>query len=332
MPSLCDFFCRAGERTFTRRRARLGLVAGLAGLTVLAIFAAEAAAGAGEAPQPQAVRAKYAAFLPVVCSEGELAVYQGDPDLPVVDCASLPAGRTMVALVFGQSNASNTVDAGYDAVKPVYAFSGGSCRRVRDAIPGTTGAKGSSWARLGDRVVDSGLYDAVVFVDIARGGSSILHWSRGGQFHDLLTGSLDELAARGMPATHVIFHQGEADCAMGLSRQEYGAVLAELLGDIRAHVGPRTDIFVSRASLFLDPACGDRRNPGCYQSCPAVTAAQTAAADPEHRIFSGPNTDLLVPWFDRSDGYHFTSRAADRFAAAWMPLLARGDAPQRQIR
>jgi hypothetical protein len=332
MPSLCDFFCRTGERPFTRRCARLGFVAGLAGLTVLALFAVETAGAANDAPQPQAVRAKYAPFLPVVSSEGELAVYEGDPDLPVVDCASLPAGRTMVALVFGQSNASNTVDTGYDAVKPVYAFSDGSCRRVRDAIPGATGAKGSSWARLGDRVVASGLYDAVVFVDIARGGSSILHWSRGGQFHDLLTGSLDALAAHGLPVTHVLFHQGEADCAMGLSRQEYGAVLAELLGDVRAHADPRTEIFVSRASLFLDPACGDRANPGCYRSCPAVTTAQTEAADPERRIFAGPNTDLLVPWFDRNDGYHFTSRAADRFAAAWMPLLVRGDAPQRQIR
>ena len=61
----------------------------------------------------------------------------------------------------------------------------------------------------------------------------------------------------------------------------------------------------------------------------AITAAQTAAADPAGRIFSGPNTDLLVPWFDRNDGYHFTAQAADRFAAAWMPLLAREEVQPR---
>ena len=52
---------------------------------------------------------------------------------------------------------------------------------------------------------------------------------------------------------------------------------------------------------------------------------QTEAADPAHKVFSGPNTDLIVPWFDRNDGYHFTAKAADRFAAAWMPLLTRGN-------
>ncbi len=332
MPSLSDFFSPPGERTFTRHRSRLsGFAAGVAGLTVLVLLAADPGTAAHDPPLPEAVRAKYAAVLPVAGTDGELAVYEGDPDAPAVDCASLASGRLMVALVVGQSNASNTVDPGYDAVKSVYAYYGGQCRKVRDAVPGATGDRGSSWSRLGDRVVASGLYDAVLFVDIARGGTSLLHWGRGGQFRGLLEGTIGDLSARGLTPTHVLFHQGEADCAMGLTRNEYGALLGELLSDIRDRVGPEADILVSRASLFLDPACGDRHDPGCYRSCPAITAAQTAAADPEKRIFPGPNTDLIVPWFDRNDGYHFTSQAADRFAAAWMPLLARGDVPQRPL-
>lgn len=330
MPLSPDFFCRPGERAFTRRRLRpYALAAGMAGLAVLALLVVDPVPAAPVRSTADAVRAKYAAAVPDIETRGELAVYAGDPNAPAVDCADLAGPRTMIALVLGQSNASNTVDPGYAAVHPVYAFDDGVCRQVRDAIPGATGDKGSSWARLGDRVVASGLYDTVLFVDIARGGSSILHWSPGGQFAPLLERTLDTLAAKGLRPTHVLFHQGEADCARRMSRDEYGVQLESLLGDIRAHAGPDADIFVSRASLYFDPACGEKRNPGCYASCPAITAAQTAVADPAGRIFSGPNTDLLVPWFDRNDGYHFTAQAADRFAAAWMPLLAREEVQPR---
>ena len=57
---------------------------------------------------------------------------------------------------------------------------------------------------------------------------------------------------------------------------------------------------------------------------PANGGIITEAADPARKVFSGPNTDLIVPWFDRNDGYHFSAKAADHFSAAWMPLLARG--------
>ncbi|MEL7638865.1 MAG: sialate O-acetylesterase [Solidesulfovibrio sp.] len=321
MLSRADFFSGRGERPFTPQRPRwAGLVAGL---SVLAAFTVEFSPAAPPRPTPQEVRAKYAAVTPDVGSRGELAVYAGPTDEPAVDCGGLLGPRTMIALVLGQSNASNTVDPGYAATRPVFAYADGQCHRVRDAVPGATGDKGSSWARLGDRVIDSGLYDAVIFADIARGGSSILHWGPGGQLNALLTETLDTLAAKDMRPTHVLFHQGEADCARGLSREEYGVMLEAVLGDIRAHGGQDSDIFVSRASLYLDPACGDRHDPACYAACPAITAAQTQAADPDRRVYRGPNTDLLVPWFDRNDGYHFTAQAADRFAEAWMPLLAR---------
>lgn len=326
MPSRFDFFSLTSERLFTGPHRRLARLAkGALGLAALALLATELGPNTSPAASAlerlDAVYAKHGDRMPIIDNRGEMAVFEGQPGEPVVDCAGIAGPRTMVALVFGQSNASNTVDLGYDSSLPVYAYQGGQCQKAHDALPGATGAKGSTWARLGDRIVASGLYDSVLFVDIARGGSSILNWGRKGDLNPLLLGTLDELRARGLAPTHVFFHQGEADCFLGLSSADYATVLGAVLGEVRSRVGEGCDIFVSRASLFLDPVCGDRQNPGCYTSCPAITAAQTAAADPAARIYSGPNTDLLVPWFDRNDGYHFTARAADRFAAAWMPLL-----------
>lgn len=330
MPWRPDFFSPPGEHPFTRLAGRPGRLArSVVGLAALALLAADAglcALGAASvAERVDAVYARHGDRMPIIDNRGELAVYQGPAGEPAVDCADLAGPRTMVALVFGQSNASNTVDPGYDSSLPVYAYHGGQCQKAHDGLPGASSDKGSAWTRLGDRIVASGLYDAVLLVDIGRGGSSILNWGARGDLNPLLLDALDALRASGLGPTHVFFHQGEADCYLGLSSEEYAIVLDTVLDAVRARVAPDCDIFVSRASLFLDPVCGNRQSPGCYRSCPGIIAAQTAAADAGARIFAGPNTDLLVPWFDRNDGYHFTARAADRFAAAWMPLLVTGE-------
>lgn len=336
MPLPRDFLGPGSEHPLTTRGTRLRrLTLGVAGLAALALLAAKPSASEMPAGSngisPAAVQAKYAGRAPAIPETGEMAVFAGSAGEPAEDCAALADGRTMVALVFGQSNASNTVDPGYDSGQPVYAYFGGSCQKAHDALPGATGSKGSSWPRLGDRAVVSGLYDSVIFADIARGGSSILQWGPGGELNALLLSTLDELATKGLTPTQVLFHQGEADCALGVAPGDYAVMLDAIIDQIRARVGASCDIVIARASLYLDPVCASRGDPACYRSCPGLTAVQTEAADPNRRVFSGPNTDLLVPWFDRNDGFHFTAKAADRFAAAWMPLLARGDAPAQTL-
>jgi len=331
MPLLRNFFRPPSEQQFTWWRRRLSrLTSCVAGLLALALLAAKPwpgdAVAARAALTPAAIQAKYAGRDPILPETKELAVFTGLPDEPAEDCAGLADGRVMVALVFGQSNAANTVDPGYNSGQPVYAYFNGICQKAHDAMPGASGAKGSSWPRLGDRAVTSGLYDAVIFADIARGGSSILNWGPGGALNPELLAALDGLIARGLSPTHVFFHQGEADCALGIDAADYDAMLKAIIAQIRERVGAAADIVVARTSMYYDPALGGLGDPAGYRTCPALTAVQTEAADPAHRIFSGPNTDLLVPWFDRNDGYHFTAKAADRFAAAWMPLLIRSDA------
>jgi len=111
---------------------------------------------------------------------------------------------------------------------------------------------------------------------------------------------------------------------------DYAAMLDAVIDQIRGKVGPATEVVVARTSQYFDLVCGNAANPACYKTCPALTQAQTAAADPERHVLSGPDTDRLVPFADRNDGYHFTAQAADRFAEAWLPLLARSEnAPRR---
>ncbi len=333
MPSRRDFFCPRSERPFTRFRFDVtrtvpGIACGLA-LLVAAVW--PPARAAGETADGDGVAAVYILYgdrmPPVHLLAGN--VFQGADAEQVVDCAGLPGPRTMVALVFGQSNAANTVEEGYVSTAPVYAYHGGVCRKIRDPLPGASDSLGSVWSRLGDKLVATGAYDRVVFADIARGGSSILNWGPRGDLNARLLSSIDELAARGLTPTHVLFHQGEADCAIGLPAAAYRTLLEAVLGQIRARLGGTTPIFISRTTLHQDFGCPDRLDPACYKSCPEIVAVQTALADPALHIFPGPDTDQLVPWSDRRDGYHFSSPAADRFAMAWLPLLGRHDAPSR---
>ena len=332
MPSLRDFLRLRSERPFTPLRLpwhRLTL--GLAGLAAVAALAGRAFSGEGTGPVvacPLASRTCAGGQPEPFAATGELAVFAGLPDEPALDCAAVARGRVMTALVLGQSNASNTVDPGYDSALPVYAFADGVCTKAHDALPGTTGAKGSVWPRLGDKLAAGGFYDAVVFADIARGGSSILEWGPGGRYNAVLLAALDALDEAGLPPTHILFHQGEADCAMGLPAAGYAAALDALIGQLRGRIGRNTEVIVARTSLFLDPDCGDKDNPACYKTCPALIEAQSAAADPDRRVLSGPDTDRLVPWSERNDGYHFTSRGADRVADAWLSLVAPDAAPE----
>ena len=331
MPLLHDFFRPRSEHALTPQAMPFHrLTLGLAGLAALAVLGGRVvshdAAPTPARRSPAAVQDRYAGRLPDLPETGELAVYAGAPGEPALDCATLRQGRTMVALVFGQSNASNTVDPGYESGRPVYAFADGVCTKARDALPGATGTKGSSWPRLGDKLIADGYYDAVVFANIARGGSSILEWGPGGRHNAVLLASLDALAKAGLPPTHVLLHQGEADCALGVAAPDYAAMLDAVIDQIRSKVGPETDVVVARTSQYFDLVCGDAANPACFKTCPALTQAQTAVADPKRHVLSGPDTDRLVPFAERNDGYHFTARAADRFAEAWLPLLARSEA------
>ena len=310
------------------------MLLGLAGFGVAILIMAGVSTlptGTSDQRQIAAIYAQYGNRMPPTAMFAS-RVFTGDPDEPAVDCASILGPRTMVALVFGQSNAANTVEPGYAATQPVFAFHDGQCRKIHDSVPGASDVMGSSWSRLGDRLIAAGRYDKALFIDIARGGASMLNWGPKGDLHALLLGTLDKLREQDITPTHVLFHQGEADCSIDVPADIYKVLLETVIGEVRSRLGENVDIYISRTSLHQDFGCPDRQNPDCYKSCPAIVAAQTGLADPARRIFSGPNTDQLVPWFDRRDGYHFTAQGADRFAAAWIPLLAHDEMPPQSLK
>lgn len=270
----------------------------------------------------QQVYHKWGSKLSKSMPTGTWDVYTDTTDRQEYDCGKIMRGNTMVALVFGQSNAANSVEERYSPTGNVFVYYDNHCYKADDPLPGTSHFMGSTWSRLGDKIIASKLYDNVLFIDIARGGASILNWGLYGDLNELLVNTLQGLQEQHISLTHVFFHQGETDSALGLSKKDYEVVLQTILNQTQGAIGKSCPIFVSQASLYKRPGCDNIHDKNCYAISTNITDAQREVVDATRNIHAGPNTDKLLPFPSRFDGYHFSAAAADLFADSWLSLLS----------
>ena len=224
-----------------------------------------------------------------------------------------PAGayqspRTMVALVFGQSNAANFGESPHRSVAGVYNFYKGYLYYARDPLKGANGEGGSVWTRLGDKLIADKMYDTVIFVPAAVGGTEIARWAPDGDLHPLIIKAIESAQKRGLKITHLLWHQGESDAYLHTSKKDYEARFMAMLADIRAH-GVDAPIFVSVATH-----CGQ------YPVNGEIQAAQVELVNPSLGIFAGPNTDALGD-DERIEGCHFSNDGLEKHADLWVQQL-----------
>ena len=224
-----------------------------------------------------------------------------------------PAGayhvpRVMVALVLGQSNAANFGETPHRSGPGVYNLYNGYLYYARDPLRGANGQGGSVWTRLGDKLIADKLYDAVIFVPAAIGGTEIARWTPDGDLHPLILKAIESARKRGWKITHLLWHQGESDSYLHTSKKDYEARFMAMLASIREH-GVDAPIFVSIATR-----CGP------YPMDPEIQAAQAELVNPSLGIFAGPNTDALGP-DERIEGCHFSDAGLQKHADLWVQQL-----------
>jgi len=217
-------------------------------------------------------------------------------------------GRTMVALVFGQSNAGNSGETRAAPHPGVFEVHRGRIYEARDPLLGATGDGGSVWMRLAAKAIASGAYDTVVLVPFAFGTADIASFAPGGSLHEGLLDAIAGARERGLAFTHLLWEQGEADAIERTSgevyRQKFGAMLASIRG-----LGVGAPIYVARATR-------------CSKVHPSaeIANAQSALADPAAGILPGPDLDTLG-FADRYDGCHFSTDGLERAAELWLGAL-----------
>ncbi len=218
-----------------------------------------------------------------------------------------PPARVMIALAFGQSNAANYGSSLARGGERVYNFYDGTLYQAEDPLLGADGPGGSVWSRLGAKLIAGALYDAVVFVPIAVGGSGMDQWTPGGVYHRKILDAIDRLNEQQHSFTHLLWHQGETDAMYQTPPQEYRRMFLAMLANIRDH-GVQAPIYVSVATRVGDYVDAE------------LQRAQAALVDAPRGIMAGPDTDVLVGSC-RYDGTHLSEEGLERAAELWLAAL-----------
>lgn len=222
-------------------------------------------------------------------------------------------GRTMIALTFGQSNAANNGQTPYTPHNAaVYNYYNGKLYKAKDPLLGTTGSKGSVWTRLGDMLIDSGLYTKVIFIPVAVGGSEIACWTSGDCYRKVLQ-ALNSLKEDHIILTHILWHQGETDNLKNTPAGKYKQQLGMILQTLRNY--QPADLYISIASY----------HPGAVTKPlgvdPVIRRAQQEFINENKTVLTGPDTDTLIHAIHRYDSVHFSDFGMNAFAKQWLHAI-----------
>jgi hypothetical protein len=227
-------------------------------------------------------------------------------------CASFLGARPLVVLTIGQSNIANSALGEYVPGHRIGNFFEGACFVAANPLLGTSGERAAAVLDFADAALDAGLYDSALVIPLAVQGSSVWSWARHGDLRPVLASTLGRLREQGIVPNLVLYHQGEADCLVGMEGGRYAEGLENVLSDLR-RMGVAAPVVVSQVSRFKELSCPDAEPGACSRLCPDIRQAQAGAIDPANGIFAGPDTDMAVP--ERFDGYHMTDAGRRRFAA-----------------
>ena len=233
-----------------------------------------------------------------------------------ITAAAPKVPRVMVALVFGQSNAANWGQGRRTAGANVQVFYKGRFYRASDPIKGADGEGGSVWTRLGDKLIAAKLYDKVIFVPVARGGSEIVRWGPNGDLNGVLMDTISATQKSKLKFTHLFWHQGEADNRLKTSGEVYKQEFLGMVKKIRA-AGIDAPLYVATATI-----CSE------FKINPELRKAQTDVVNPAQNTFAGPDTDTLGLEL-RHDWCHFNSKGLDQHADLWLAILKQQAQPSK---
>jgi len=220
----------------------------------------------------------------------------------------------MVALVFGQSNSANYGETKHKSKSHVYNLYNKKLYIAKDPLLGSTGDGGSVWTRLGDKIIQSGVYKDVIFIPIGVGSTEIARWTPEGDLHDRILRAIDDADSLNLKITHLLWHQGEHDAyVVCTEKEDYKRMFKDMLMGIRKK-GVKAPIYVSVATLGMK-----------IDKDADIRQAQIELVDDSKMILSGPDTDTLGYEY-RYDDVHFSKEGLTRCADLWMEKLFKEEA------
>jgi Carbohydrate esterase, sialic acid-specific acetylesterase len=225
-----------------------------------------------------------------------------------------PRDRTAVIIILGQSNAANHGAGCYVAKHRVDNFNlyDGRCYHAADPLLGASGEEGNFATRLGDKLVEAGLFDRVILAPIAMGGTTVEQWADEGMFNRRILALVRRFHDAGLATDFILWHQGEGNSGMGDAHgRQYRKNLLEVVGTFRRY-GVNAPFFVALATR-----CGDDPHPNAVN----IRDGQQGAVDPMAGIYLGPDTDT-IGIEHRWDKCHFSGTGLDLAASLWLNSIS----------
>ncbi|MFL2752595.1 MAG: sialate O-acetylesterase [Gammaproteobacteria bacterium] len=220
-----------------------------------------------------------------------------------------PSKKTGIYLTYGQSNASNYGEYGYLIKNDVFQYLLGETFLYEDPSLGGTGTGGSVWGMVGDKLIENGIYEQVIFSNSGWGGKSIEELKNGHEFEFLIV-NFKGLIKKFGRVDGILFHQGESDNSLKGVKNYYNS-FKDFLNNLEKE-GIEAPVYLSRASL-----CGKKpinRN---------LTNIQNQLIRDFNLVKEGPDTDLLSSKSDRLEDYcHFSLEGNEKFADMWIQSLS----------
>jgi hypothetical protein len=221
--------------------------------------------------------------------------------------------RTAVIITLGESNAANHGAGRYAAKHRVDNFNiyDGKCYNAEDPLLGASGEGGNFATRLGDKLIEDGLFDRVILAPIGMGGTTVEQWAHHGMFSRRIPVLVRRLYDAGLTVDFILWHQGEGNSGVGDGGgRQYRKNLLEVVETFRC-CGVDAPFLVAMATL-----CG-----GPHANAENIRAGQKSAVDPLQSIYQGPDTDIIGVEY-RWDQCHFDELGLSLAAALWLEVIA----------
>lgn len=219
---------------------------------------------------------------------------------------------TGIYLIYGQSSSANHGQIGYNLKGNVFQYFEGNTYIYKDPSLGGTGSGGSVWGMVGDKLIEKGIHDKVVFSNCAMAAAKIEELN-GGQNFDYLVSNFNSQIEKFGRVDGILFHQGESNNTFQGGCENYYSDFVKLLNGLKKN-GIEIPIYLSRASF-----CGDD-NPKDKK----LIEIQNRIIKDFELVYEGPNTDLLDKREYRLPDYcHFSLLGYDKFSDMWVDSIFR---------
>lgn len=215
---------------------------------------------------------------------------------------------TGVYLTYGQSNSANHGQIGYDVNNEVYQFLDNQTYIYKDPSLGGTGTGGSVWGMVGDKLIDKGIHDKVIFSNNGWQGRSLEELINP-PFLTYLIKSFHQMKNKYGRINAILFHQGEINHSDKLGHKEYYKDFEAFMQKLKEE-DINVPVYLSRTSI-------------CENSSDStLIKIQNKIIEDFDLVLKGPNTDLLYEKKYRLPDYcHFSLLGFEKFSDMWVESL-----------